>query len=222
MGFQGRVVVRGLAAKPPLTLRMMGVDEKAVGAGQDYATFVYNLKKATVEWVGEGRKKETLDGFFRTLSPERRTAIEAVGLDMWGPFLASIRENVPGAEGKLVFDPFHIVGHRNEAVNDVRKREHRQLWEEGWSPLGGTRFWWLYWRENLPEKHREGFAALQTAHRKTGRAYAIKEALRDLWAQDSSQTGAAYWRWWHFWTTHSRRTPVIRVARMIKEHLEGC
>jgi transposase len=220
-GVQERAVARGLRAKAPASPRFMGVDEKAIGHGHQYATIVYNLEKGVVEWVGEDRKKETLDRFFASLTAQQLAGIEAVGLDMWGPFIASIREHVPGAEEKLVFDPFHIVGHMNEAVNDVRKREHRQLSEEGRSPLSGTRFWWLYGRENLPERHREGFAALQTAHLKTGRAYAIKEALRDLWAQDSSKTGAAYWRWWHFWATHSRLKPVIGVARMIKDHLRG-
>ncbi len=200
-GVQERAVARGLRAKPPVALRVMGVDEKAVGHGHQYATIVYNLEKGTVGWVGEDRRKETLDRFFQSLSAEQRTGIEAVGLDMWGPFIASIGEHVPEADGKLVFDPFHIVGHMNEAVNDVRKREHRPLSEEGKSPLVGTRFWWLYGRENLPERHQEGFAALQATHLKTGRAYAIKEALRDRWAQDSSRTGAAYWRWWHFWAT---------------------
>ncbi|EQD77100.1 transposase IS204/IS1001/IS1096/IS1165 family protein [mine drainage metagenome] len=139
------------------------------------------------------------------VTAEQLAGIEAVGFDMWGPFISSIREHVPGAEGMRVFDPFHIVGPMNEAVNDVRKREHRPLSEEGRSPLSGARFWWLYGRENLPERHRVGFAALQAAHRKTGRAYAIKEALRDLWAQDSWRIGAADCRWWHLWATHSRR-----------------
>ncbi|MGI0068085.1 MAG: hypothetical protein ACREB9_06685 [Thermoplasmata archaeon] len=35
-----------------------------------------------------------------------------------------------------------MVGHMNEALNDVRKWEHRRLTEAGGSPLGGTRFWW--------------------------------------------------------------------------------
>ena len=48
-GIQERAVARGLATKPPLALRRMGADEKAVGHGQDYATLVYNLEKATVE-----------------------------------------------------------------------------------------------------------------------------------------------------------------------------
>lgn len=141
-GIRERAVARGIARKPPLVLRFMGVDEKAVGHGQQYSTIVYNLERSTVEWVGTDRKKETLDAFFHGLSVEQRAAIEAVGLDMWGPFITSIRENVPGAEGKLVFDPFHIVGHMNEALNDVRKWEHRRLTEAGGSPLGGTRFWW--------------------------------------------------------------------------------
>ena len=117
---------------------------------------------------------------------------DTIELDMWGPFNALTQEHVPGAEGKLVSDPFHIVGHMNEGANDIRKREHRQLWGEGTSPLGCTRFWWLYGRDNLPEKHREGFVLFQTAHLKTGRAYAIKEPLRDFWAQDSERTGTAH------------------------------
>ncbi|MGI0131116.1 MAG: transposase, partial [Thermoplasmata archaeon] len=106
-GIQERAVARGLAAKPPLALKTMGVDEKAVAHGQTYATLVYNLETSTVEWVGDGRKKETLDAFFTALTLEQRTGIEAVGLDMWEPFIASIREHVPGAEEKLVFDRFH-------------------------------------------------------------------------------------------------------------------
>lgn len=202
-GVQERTVARGMRAKPPIALRFMGVDEKSIGHGHQYATMVYNLETSTVEWVGEDRRKETLDAFVGSLTPEQRTAVESAGLDMWGPFVASIGEHVPGAEPKLFFDLFPIVGHMNEAVNDVRKRGHRELSEEGPSPLGCTRCWWLYGREHLPEKVREGFAALGKAHPKTGRAHAIKEALRDLWAQDSSRTGRAYWRWWHFWATQS-------------------
>lgn len=199
----------------------MGVDEKAVGHGQQYMTVVYNIEKGVVVWLGEDRKKETLDLFFQTLTLEQRAAICAVGLDMWDPFITSIREHVPGAEGKMVFDPFHIVKHMNEAVNDVRKREHRLLSIEGESLLKGTRFWWLYGRENLPEKYREGFESLQSAHLKTGRAYAIKEGLRDFWAQETPEAGRKYWKWWHFWATHSRLEPVIKVARMVKDHLSG-
>ena len=51
-GVQERAVARKLRAKPPVPLRFMGIDEKAVGHGHQYATIVYNLEKGTVEWVG--------------------------------------------------------------------------------------------------------------------------------------------------------------------------
>ena len=220
-GIQERAVVRGLAAKPPLQLRQMGVDEKAVGHGQDYATLVYNLEKATVEWVGEGRKKETLDAFFGSLSLEQRAAIEAVGLDMWDPFIASILEHVPSAEEKMVFDRFHIAKHANEGVDKVRKSENRELWASGDPTLKGSKYLWLYRRENLPEKHRDRFAALQALHLKTGRAYALKEALAGLWDYASLGWATRYWRRWYFWATHSRLSPMIEVAQMVRDHLKG-
>ena len=220
-GIQERAVARGLAVKPPLLLRQMGVDEKAVGHGQEYATLVYNLEKATVEWVGEGRKKETLDAFFGTLSLEQRTAIEAVGLDMWDPFIGSILEHVPGAEEKMVFDRFHIAKHANEGVDKVRKSEHRELWASGDPTLKGSKYLWLYRGENLPERHRDHFAALQALHLKTGRAYALKEALAGLWEYESLGWARKYWARWYFWATHSRLAPMREVARMVRDHLKG-
>jgi Transposase len=32
--------------------------------------------------------------------------IEAIAMDMWGPFIRATREHVPDAEGKIVFDRF--------------------------------------------------------------------------------------------------------------------
>ena len=218
-----RAVERGLEAKAraPPPLRHIGVDEKAIGHGQTYATLVYNLDRSTVEYVGEDRKQESLDAYFLTLTQKQLTGLDGVALDMWDPFISSIEKFVPNAAEKMVFDPFHIVKHMNDAVNDVRKWEHREIKVDGKSPLSGTRFWWLYGRENLPERYREGFTALQEAHLRTGRAWSIKEALRDLWAQEDLTAGTSYWKWWHFWATHSRLEPVKKVAKMVKEHLSG-
>lgn len=218
---QERAVIRGQARKPPLDLRLMGVDEKAVGHGQKYATLVYNLEKGRVEWVGEERKKETLDLFFQGISPEQRAAIEGIALDMWDPFISSIQEHVPGALEKMVFDRFHIMKHANVGVDTVRKSENRELWKEGDPTLKGSKYIWLYRGENLPERYQDRFAILQALHLKTGRAYALKEALAELWDYQSLGWAKAYWRRWYFWATHSRLGPMKRVATMIKNHLTG-
>jgi len=55
----------------------------------------------------------------------------------------------------------------------------------------------------------------------TGRAWAIKESLRELWRCRSRGWADRHWRRWYFWATHSRLTPVVEVARTVKRHLEN-
>ncbi len=127
------------------------------------------------------RKKTSLDAFYLSLSQEQLAGIEAVAMDMWEPFAASTVERVPDGRSKIVFDRFYVMKHMTEAVDAVRKWEHRRLQAEGDDTLKKTKYLWLYSEENLPETCRERFAALPVLHLKTGRARAIKESLRDPW-----------------------------------------
>ena len=54
---------------------------------------------------------------------------------------------------------------------------------------------------------------------KTGRAYAWKEALGDLWEYQSEGWARKYWWRLAWWASHSRLKPVIEVGWMVKEHL---
>ena len=83
-------------------------------------------------------------------------------------------------------------------MDKVGKSENRELWASGDPTLTGSKYLWLYQGENLPEKHRDRFAALQALHRKTGRAYALKEALAGLWESTSLGWAKKYWARWHF------------------------
>jgi transposase len=75
--------------------------------------------------------------------------------------------------------------------------------------------------ENLPESSRERFAALRTLNLKTGRAWAMKESLRELWDYRRRGWGLRHWKQWYFWATHSRLKPMVKVARMIHGHLDN-
>ena len=64
----------------------MGVDEIYPGKKQKFMTVVSNLETVEPLWMGQERKKETLDEFFRTqLSAKQRLSIEAVCADMGKP-----------------------------------------------------------------------------------------------------------------------------------------
>lgn len=61
----------------------------------------------------------------------------------------------------MVFDRFHIMRHVVDAVDTVRKREHKALLDAGDSSLSKSKYLWLYSAENVPEKSRERFDALK-------------------------------------------------------------
>ena len=109
----------------------------------------------------------------------------------------------------------------NEAVDAVRCQEHRALMAKGDTSLAKTKYLWLYAEENLPAKYQERFASLKGLDLKTARAWAIKESLRRFWRYQDVRWAKKYWRWWYFWATHRRLKPVIKLAKMLKRHLDN-
>ena len=60
---------------------------------------------------------------------------------------------------------------------------------------------------------------MKGAKLKTGRAWALKEALRELWSYTSPAWAAKFWKRWYFWATHSPLPPMIATAKLIARHL---
>jgi transposase len=216
-----RAVARGQARKARRVPRLMGVDEKAARKGHNYVTLVCDLERATVEYIADERRQASLDGYFQGLSPHELGGIMAVAMDMWDPYINSVMAHVPDAAERIVFDRFHIMKHMGEALDTVRKGEHRQLRAQGLELLTGSKYLWLYSEENLPPHHQERFATLRATNLKTARAWAIKESLRALWHYRSPAWAKRFWKQWYFWATHSRLQPVIDVARMLARRLTG-
>jgi transposase len=220
-GIKQRAVRRGLGRKQPQVMERLCVDEKGMGRGHDYLTIVAHVSggKTTVEYVGEEREKESLDAFWDSLTTEQLAGVKAVGMDMWRPFIRSTMEHVPGAEGKIVHDPFHLVKHMNEAVAEVRVREHKRLLAAGDETLKGTQQLWLYGMENLPARYSVRFDAIKTLNLQTARAWGIKEVFRSFWLCDTVKEARRYFDQWYSWAIRSRLKPVTKVARMCKNHL---
>lgn len=220
-GFMDRAVQRGMQAKRRRIIPRLGVDEKAVAKRHQYVTLVSDLDRGTVEFIADDRKTASLDAYYESLTAWQLAGIEAIAMDMWEPFITSTRKYVPLAGAKIVFDRFHIMQHMTKAVDDVRKAEHRRLLKEDDESLKGTKYLWLCSAENLPERHEEWFARLKAMNLKTGRAWAIKESLRDLWSYRQQGWAKRFWDEWYFWATHSRLKPVVKTAHMLRTHLSN-
>lgn len=214
-----RAVIRGRIAKGSGMPTQMGIDEKAIAKGHRYMTLVCDLKEATVEYIGEDRKESSLMTYFETFSQESREAVEAISLDMWPAYIKACRANVPDANEKMVFDRFHLMRHILDAVDKVRKREHKTLMQAGNNTLSRSKYLWLTNPQNIKEKSKDHFNALKAMTLKTARAWTLKEALRKLWSYKSQAWAAKFWKRWYFRATHSRLTPMIEAAKLIARHL---
>jgi transposase len=216
-----RAVKRGRQRKAPKVVRWIGVDEKAAAKGHRYLTLVCDLEEGTVEHIAEERKQESLEGYYQGLSEEQLAGIEAVAMDMWAPYIQATLARVPEAAGKIVFDRFHVMGYLGKAVDTVRKQEHRALMAAGDETLKGSKYLWLYSRENVPQQRRDEFDILRRKELKVGRAWAIKESLRRLWHYVYPASGWKFWKRWYFWATHSRLQSIRKAAETIHRHIDN-
>ena len=218
-GVMAKAVSRGQARKKWRIPEYLSIDEKAFAKRHKYETLVCDLKKGTVEYVVEDRKQESLESYYRQFSVEEREAVKAIAMDIWDPYIAATRGYIPQAAEKIVFDHFHVTRQVTEAVDKVRRQEHKALLADGDELLKGTRHLWLANRENVPDWRQGEFVALRKVNLKTGRAWSIKESLRRFWGYRYAKSANRYFRKWYFWATHSRLTPIIKAARTLKRYL---
>ncbi len=92
-----------------------------------------------------------MDALWSCLSKEQRDYVEAVSLDFWSPYITGVEKYAPNAD--IVHDRFHIMKYMNEAVDKVRRSEHKQLSIRNNDTLKGTKYLWLKNRENFTEKN---------------------------------------------------------------------
>jgi len=222
-GIKQRGINRGLQRRQIGSLRRVCIDEKAVGWGHQYMTIIScaDGPKACVLAVEEGRKEQSLDRFWQTLTPEQLAGIATVAMDMWEPYRTSTRRFVPDAQHKIVYDNFHVAKHMNQAVDEVRRSEHSFLQARGDETLKGSRQLWLYGLENLPRQWAARFQCLRAAVTKTARAWKVKEMLRSFWACPDEAEATAYFKAWCRDAMATRLEPVQKVVRMLKTHWEN-
>ena len=220
-GIMQRAVARGLLRREAVFPTQIGVDETAFRKRHDYVTIVSDQQEGNVLHVGSDRRKETLKVWYESLTEEQRESIQSVSMDMWPAYINATLESLPEAEEKIAFDKFHVAKYLGEAVDKVRRQEHKALMAEGYEDLKGSKHDWLYNPENMTRKQKIRFKSLRDSTLKTARAWAIKELAMSLWHYVSKTWARKGWEQWLSWAVRSRLEPIKDVARTIKEHLWG-
>ena len=214
-----RAVNRGLERRQLDKLKYLGMDEKSFGRGHSYITLLTDLEKSRVLEVVEERTNEAAEQAWQTLSSEQKQMVEAVAVDMWEPFIQTIQREVPDAD--IVHDKFHVSKYLGEAVDKVRRQEHKELMAQGDETLKGSRQLWLYNPQNLSEEQASEFSALKELNLKVARAWAAKELFTKFWQYQEEGWARRFFKDWFGWVSRSRLKPMVDVAHLLKRHLEN-
>ena len=214
-----RAVERGLSRRDLESVSHVGIDEKSFGRGQSYISLLTDLTASRVLEVVEGRTEEAANALWEAIPQEQKSQVEAVAMDMWPAYINAAETNAEQAE--IVHDRFHISKHLNEAVDKVRRQEHKTLKQAGDERLKGSKQLWLFNPENLSEDRWLDFEALKDQDLKTSRAWAIKEQFRWFWEYRYAGNARRFFDRWYGWAIRSQLKPIRGVAKMLKRHLDN-
>jgi transposase len=219
-GIMQRAVRRGLERRKAEVIPILGVDEKSF-QGREFVTIACDIVYSRVLYVGEGRSEESLDGFYQSLTAEQLAGIEFVTMDMCQAYVASTEAHVENADQKIIFDKFHVAKNANAAVDKVRRAENKELKAEGDERLNKTKYGWLRNPENESAEQKQRMAELRESNLRTARGWAIKETLAEFWDQTTIPLARQFFHDWYSWAIRSRLDPIKRLAKTLKERLDG-
>jgi transposase len=171
-----QAVARGLAKRKIEEVPVaIGIDEKSFRQGHDYVTVLTDIENGRVLEVEHGRTIEaTKKVIDKTFTSEQLASIEVVVSDMWDAYLTVSKEKMPDAA--KVIDRFHLIKYLNEAIDKTRKQElktEREL-------LSKAKYVMLKNEENLNEKQRQQFEAINKANLRTAHVWRAKENFKEM------------------------------------------
>ena len=215
-----RGVERGITRRATEPIAHLGIDEKATERGHSYATILTDCYRSRVLDVVAGRKLESAEQILGTLTPEQQQGVKAIAMDMWPAYMSAAKWLLDNAE--IVHDKFHVAKYLNEAVNTVRKHEHRELMRvRGESVLTGSKWAWMKGYPDGRSAEAVAFRELRTMNLATSRAWVYKDSFARFWDYRSKEGAKQYFDAWGKSVMRSRLEPLKKVVRMMRRHEEG-
>jgi transposase len=226
----GRIIERVVATEldPDRldNLFVVGADEVSWRKGHSFLTLVSNHASGRFVWGKEGKDATTLDAFFDELGPERSEAITAMSMDMGPAYEKSARKPGHATKAIICYDPFHVVQLGTKALEKVRRATWQQMRTLPDQSLA-KRFKGARWAllKNPGDLTDDQAVTLRKLKRKGGelwRAYALKEALRAIFAGDLSEEEVSILID-RFCSRASRSglKPFVTAAKTIRKRKEG-
>ncbi len=198
------------------SLRRVCIDETAAKRGHNYISLFVDIDARKTVFVTEGRGAGTVAAFADHVDAHNSDAsrIKEVCIDMSAAYISGVTENLTEAE--ITFDKFHAVKLVNDAVDKVRRIESKTQ-----PSLKGSRYAWLRNEPNLSAAQAATINMLAHTNLKTARAYRMRLAFQEVYAQPTRGWGELFLDRWTGWVKRSRLEPMKAVAKTIERHRDG-
>jgi len=207
------------AIRPDHVVKRLGIDEIAIRKGQRYATVFYDLDRREVIGMVLGRKQRAVSRFFRRWGKEKCRAVEAVCMDLWAPYLNSVRRHLKNAT--VVFDKFHVYTYLSEAIEAVRRHEQQIADDKTGQLIKGTRWLWLKAKGHLKRKEKYTLAEIMKVNRRLQRAYVLKEDFDAFYASENAEEAARFLKDWTRRCKQSNLEPFLALAKRLNRWADG-
>lgn len=196
----------------------VAIDEVKYKKGHRYLTVVCDHVTGRVVWAAKGRSKDTVNAFFDALG-DRADQLGFVTADGATWITDVVAERAPDAV--VCLDTFHVIAWATTALDEVRREEWNKLRRAGRAKAAkqfkGLRFLLRRNWVNLTMSQREVIWALESANRRTFRAFQLKEELRDIFALPLLAARRALDDWLAY-ASRSKLAPFVRLARTIRAY----
>lgn len=209
----------GLAHRETSGIQAIGVDEVQWQRGHKYLTLVYQIDEGCrrLLHVARDRTEDSLRGFFRILDEPTRLGLRYVCSDMWKHYLTVLAECAGHATH--ILDRFHIMKHFNQAIDEVRAAEARQLKADGYEPvLKHSRWCLLKRKKNLTKKQTVKLSELMQYNLRSVRSHLMREDFQRFWEYRSVAWAGKFLTEWCTRAMRSRIEPMKKVAGMLRRH----
>ena len=199
-------------------VRYIAIDEIYLGKKRKFVTLVMDLESGRVLYVGKGKGKAALKGFWNKIR-RYKANIKAVATDMASGYMSAVLEHLPNAD--LVLDHFHLVKWFNDKLSLLRRQLFNKASVEDKQILKGSRWLLLKAPENLrthrhrSKDERERLAKALEINEPLSIAYYMKERLRLLFKYPDREVADAELASWIAEAECSEIKILQAAARML-------
>jgi len=199
-------------------VRHIGIDEFSLRKGHEYMTIVTDLESGRILHAVEGKGKEDIRPFLERLSRKARN-LEAVAMDMSSGYFSAVCQCLPRVD--IVFDRFHIISLMNQALDEIRRQQQRELDDLGQKTLKGSRFLLLRNYSSLEPGRKARLDALLEANQPLFIAHSMKEQLQLFWEETKPESAKEFLDLWLKDAMQSGIKELARVAKTLAGYRTG-